>query len=367
MMSKNCLFIPCFLLALLILPGCPLDSDSDSSDSDGDKAVDSDGDASTDGDADASFEGDEEAAADGDDLPPGRVDLHGSVEKGPFVLGSSITISPLDAMGNPTGQQFSTQTINDLGQFSVSFEASGFVSLEGSGFYYNELSGDLSGANLTLRALYEISAEGVQNAHVNLLTHLTYHRVKKLIGDGLSGAAAVEQAEEELQTSLTIGPEDLVLEGRAIEMTLLGGDTMENAYLFAVSVVLTQAARSKSPASPDAALQELINGISFDLADDGQLNAAIREQVTAAQVLPELLDEHSGDTYLIPDLIMADLAVRFADLGSTAVVPDLNRILDSDFDSIVNADDNCWWMPNFDQRDDNQNNNIDRRVEQAQD
>ena len=292
---------------------------------------------------------------DTDSYEPVEVHLSGALEKGPFVMGSTVNISPVDSNGNPTGLVFSTQTISDLGEFSVDFEASGFVSLEGTGFYYNEVTGDLSGANLTLRAYYEITAGGVQNAYLNLITHLTYNRVKKLIGDGVSGAVAIEQAEDELQAALPVGPDDLVLERNAIEMTLQGGDTVENAYLFAVSAVLSHAARIKSPASPDAALQELINGISVDLADDGQLNTATVEQLVEAQVLPRELGEFSGGSYLIPDVIMEDLAARFADLGSTAVVPDLNRVLDSDFDMIVNADDNCWWIPNFGQSDDNEN------------
>lgn len=43
----------------------------------------------------------------------GEVQLHGAVQKGPFVIGSSIDVSLLDAQLNPTGQVFSTQTIND--------------------------------------------------------------------------------------------------------------------------------------------------------------------------------------------------------------------------------------------------------------
>lgn len=65
---------------------------------------------------------------------PHNVQLSGAVQKGPFVLGSTVNISPLDASLNPTGQVFSTQTADDLGQFSVQFMASGRVALEGNGF-----------------------------------------------------------------------------------------------------------------------------------------------------------------------------------------------------------------------------------------
>ncbi len=301
-------------------------------------------------------DGDNDDAVNGDtDLPPGVVQLNGSVEKGPFVLGSSITISPVDPDGNPTGQQFTTQTFNDMGEFSVNFEASGFVSLEGTGFYYNEVTGDLSGANLTLRAFYEIVNDGVQNAHLNLLTHLTYNRVKNLVQMGTPIADAIEQAEGELVSALPIGSENFTLDNPAIELTLQGGDTLQNAYLFAVSSVLSHAARLRSPASPDAALQELINGISADLAVDGVISQTTVQTLVEAQTLPMELDGNSSGQYLIPATVMADLEARFEELGSTAEIPNLNRVLDSDFDSVPNDDDNCWWIANTNQTDDNGN------------
>ena len=45
--------------------------------------------------------------------------LDGGVQKGPFVLGTSVSVSLLDAVGNPTGDVFNTMTDNDLGEFSV--------------------------------------------------------------------------------------------------------------------------------------------------------------------------------------------------------------------------------------------------------
>ena len=88
------------------------------------------------------------------------VTLAGAVQKGPFVLGSTVNVSTLDAKGSPLGQVFNTKTSSDLGEFQVDFMASGPVALEGSGFCYNEVSGGLSSASITLRAYYEITAGG---------------------------------------------------------------------------------------------------------------------------------------------------------------------------------------------------------------
>ncbi len=56
--------------------------------------------------------------------------LTGAVQKGPFLLGTTVSVSPLDASGKPTGQVFLTQPTTDLGDFRVDFAVSGLVSLE---------------------------------------------------------------------------------------------------------------------------------------------------------------------------------------------------------------------------------------------
>lgn len=285
----------------------------------------------------------------GGDEPVEKIELSGALEKGPFVLGSTIEVAPVDDQGNPSGQVFNTQTNNDLGHFAVSFEASGAVALSGSGFYYNEATGGLSGANLTLRAYYAIDAGGQQEAYLNLLTHLTYNRIKTLMTEGTEPAAAAAQAEQELYAALPIGPADAAFDRSAIEMSLQTGDTDANAYLFAASAVFAQAGLLRSPGSPDAGLQEIINMVAQDLADDGQLDASAVELLREAQQVPAWIGISDGPGYLLPDEVMQQLAERFDTLGSDAAVPDLNRILDQDFDGVVNAEDNCWYIANPDQ------------------
>jgi hypothetical protein len=270
---------------------------------------------------------------------PVAVDLNGAVNKGPFVLGSSLDISPLDGSGNPTGEVFQTSTISDLGEFAVNFTASGLVRIEGNGFYYNEVTGGLSTAPITLRALYEITESGEQAAYVNLITHLSHSRIIKLIGDGLATVDAIAQAEDELRTALSIGPADLDVSASGIELSITGGDDLGNAYLFAVSSVVAQAAieRAGPEGSVDAALQELVNGISVDLQADGELSSATVQALADAEAA------------LDPERVMQLLGRRLATLGSTEPIPDINRVIDSDDDGVVNRDDNCRWIANPDQ------------------
>ena len=270
-----------------------------------------------------------------DDL---QVSLSGAVQKGPFVIGSSVAVSPVDAAGNPTGQVFNTQTTNDLGEFSLVFDGAGLISLEGNGFYYNEVTGTLSGAQLTLRAYHEVTPASSQAVYLNLVSHLTYQRVARLMSQGMTFDSAIDQAEGELVSALGLGPAGFTPTVRGTGMNILGGDSDDNAYLLAVSAVVAQAAGLRN-APLDATLQELINNLASDLEDDGALSTAHTDELRAAE------------TALVASEIESDLAARLADLESSATVPDIDRIIDSDADDRVNAFDNCPTVANSDQAD----------------
>jgi hypothetical protein len=276
----------------------------------------------------------------GTDAGPGdtKVDLEGAVQKGPFVLGSSVQVSILDGDLDPTGDVFNTQTENDLGEFSISFTASGPVALEGVGFYYNEVLGRLSTANLTLRAFYVPEGPGAQSAYINMVTHLVGERVEALVGGGTAFADAVEQAETELRDQLGITVDTFAQHVNGIGMNILGGDVDENAYLFAVSSVIIEMALVRGEESVDANIQSVLNEMAVDM-NDGTLEQTVKDEIL--EVLPGLDVED----------ISEKLQQRLTELLSDAEVPDMNRVLDQDGDGIVNRGDNCPLVANPGQED----------------
>ncbi len=268
------------------------------------------------------------------------VSVEGAAEKGPLLLGSSVTISPLDAALSPTGQVFNSLTTSDAGAFSVAAVPAGLVALEASGFHFNELAGSLSGAPITLRAIGTV--DGATDIFINVITHLEERRVRKLVLDGAALAAAVSQAELELQASLQVGFPGVWQSTSGTGMNMLGGDNDPNAYLLAASAVLIQAATDAAggPDGPvDAELQQLLNQIAQDLEDDGAIGASLVPPLLAAQL--------ALDTALVEQ----NLADRMAEIGVAALVPDIDRVLDQDHDGLVNNDDNCPRVPNPDQTD----------------
>lgn len=263
--------------------------------------------------------------------------LTGSAQKGPMLLGSTITVAPIDAQAIPTGDVYGTETTDDLGTFALAVGYTGSVAITADGFYFDEVEGALSTAPVTLRAVAEIAGDGDQDIHVSPVTHLAAARARALMAGGALSTDAVDQAEAELQIALGIGPTGFDPGATGTDLDLLGGDTDGNAWLFAVSAVFLDAAweQAGTDGPVDATLQELLNNFADDLEDDGTVDATRTAMLQSAQ------------TRLCADALTANLQARLDELGSSAVVPDLDRVLDHDLDGIADADEvdpvpACW-------------------------
>ena len=126
------------------------------------------------------------------------ITLSGKIQKGPYVQGTEITVRELDSSMIPTGNTF-TGTIDDnTGSFSIKGTLTNkIVELSADGYYFNEVSGTLSSAKLTLSALSDITDNSSVN--VNLMTHLEKKRVEYLIDySKMTFAAAKTQAQTEI-------------------------------------------------------------------------------------------------------------------------------------------------------------------------
>lgn len=245
---------------------------------------------------------------------PRQVRLSGAIQKGPFIIGSTVTASALDAAGNPTGDVFNTQTANDLGEYDATFQHQGLLSLDVTGFYFNEVWG-LSQAPLTLRALHLVEGSGQQVAFINLVTHLSYDRELVLIREGKSYPEAVAQAEAELRAGLGVVPADFEPGATGLQMNLFEGDTPASRYLLAVSAVVSWAAGGQASGRFDAELQQLINRLAADLASDGTLEPALRAQLAEAALSLDISGVHRR------------LAERMAELGVIAPPPNITPLL----------------------------------------
>mgnify|MGYP001793069482 CR=1 FL=1 len=139
-----------------------------------------------------------------------RHTIAGYVQKGPFINGTSITIAELDDSLRATGRSFSTQINDNQGSFGIEdIELiSSTFQLSANGFYFDEVKGEKSAAQLTLGALGSIRENDYTN--INLLSHLTKDRILYLFQQGKTLTEAKQQAQREVLTIFGIEKEEII-------------------------------------------------------------------------------------------------------------------------------------------------------------
>lgn len=248
------------------------------------------------------------------DFKPTTYDVLGKVEKGPFVSGSTITIQPMDGNLQVLGSLYSSTIQDDLGNFSFGsklFEAP-YAELTANGYFFNEVDGDLSSGTLNLRALVDLSDETTVN--VNLLTHLKYQRIQRLIANGMKFGEANKQAQKELFTAFGL---QKYAEKDASTFSIAGG-TDESAALIAISSLLL-VDRS------EAALTEYLAKLCREFGENGIFSESTQKQIDADK---ETLGNQLSS-------VEDNIIERYADLGLEITVKNLAYFLDWDNDGIA--------------------------------
>ena len=251
--------------------------------------------------------------------PGTKYSISGSVQKGPFSQGTSITIQALDDNLNPTGRNYSTTTYDDFGAFSIGSEIeSRYVEIIADGYYYNEVAGSLSKSPITLRSISDLSEEGQTN--INLLTTLESGRIRYLVSnDGKAMSEARQQAEQELYDIFNI-PLEVGDSGFDKADISKAGDG--NAVLLAISATL-QSTRT------EAELSELIAKISSEMQNTGTLGKSdLSEQI------------RQGGIGLDYEQIRSNLIARYEQLGQHGYeIPNFEDFMDINGNGVIDRDD----------------------------
>ena len=95
-----------------------------------------------------------------DGYTPTNFNVGGKVEKGPFVRGTAIQMQPLDADLDETGESFTSTITDNEGTFTFGSKLlkSPYVKLSASGYYFNEVTGELSKGTLALNAVANLQS-----------------------------------------------------------------------------------------------------------------------------------------------------------------------------------------------------------------
>ncbi len=245
---------------------------------------------------------------------PRNFTVTGKVEKGPFVSGSTITIQPMDSKLQVLGSMFNTTITDNLGDFtfgSKEFQAP-YAEMMATGYFFNEVKGNLSDGTLVLRALVDLSDNSTVN--VNILTHLKYPRIKKLIESGKSFKEANTQAQKELLEAFGL---QKYASKDASQFSIVSG-TDESAALLAVSSLLLY---NRS----EGELTEYLSTLSQEFGNNGAFSETTKAKFKKDR---EELASKLND-------VQTNVIRRYSDLGMNIEVKNLMAYFDWDDDGIA--------------------------------
>jgi hypothetical protein len=229
--------------------------------------------------------------------------LSGAAQKGPFVNGSSISISELTEELNQTGRSYQAEILDNRGRFSLNQVelTTQYADLRVDGFYFNEISNSLSSARLILYTLSDLSDKSELN--INLMSHLERGRIKSLVSEGLDFREAKRQAQKEVLRIFSIEKAGIA-ESELLDISKPEDD---HAILLAVSVIL-QGHRTV------AELSELLANINTDFREDGVLDDPL---------LGSSLVNHA--VVLNLPVVREHLEARYRDVGVELELPDFEK------------------------------------------
>lgn len=238
----------------------------------------------------------------------------GVAQKGPLILGSTVTAQELSAVLTPTGKQYSYQTTSDFGTFNPnSTFSSQYIGVNASGYYFDEVTNAVSGGPITLTGYSDLSAASVLN--VNLLTTLAYQRIQHLVAQSnLTFAAAQSQAQSEVLA--VFGIRDSGDFGPFNTWDISKGRDADH-ILAAISSVFVYGNTSGN-------LSALIASIQSDLGADGVISNA----ATKATLL-------ASSTAVNPAVVADNLSQKYASAGVSFSAANIGDWLDPDGDGVV--------------------------------
>ena len=240
------------------------------------------------------------------ELPQVKKELFsGYAQKGPFVNGSSIMISELTENLDQTGKIYSTTIVDNSGSFEQkNIElVSRYVELKADGYYFNEVSGQTSGAPMTLYALADIG--NVTSANVNVLTDLEKPRVEYLVKqERMNFTDAKKQAQQEVLALFGFEPSETSSE--ILNLTI-------DAKLLAISCILQEYLSIGD-------MMGLMAEIRTDIKQDGKLD----NMASGTKLM--------NNAYAISfslSTIRNNLTKKYAELGDDVTIPNFESYVES--------------------------------------
>lgn len=188
--------------------------------------------------------------------------IEGHAQKGPFIVGTDVTVSELNDKLFPTGRVFFSTILDDEGYFELPGVVleSPYIQIKVRGRYFSETGGYVPTEELTLYSLADITKS--ETINVNILTHLEKERVEYLVQEkDHTFESAKEKAQEEILKVFEW--ESLSVEGS--ESLDISEDNTGGAVLLAMSAIFENI--------EFITRLETIVGFKSDFEEDGTLDS----------------------------------------------------------------------------------------------
>lgn len=222
--------------------------------------------------------------------------IAGVSQKGPFVVGSTVILMETEGLSlDTTGRKFIAQTRNSDGEFQfehVNLKSS-FAILSVEGYYRSELNiWNENRCNVHLNSVTNLKSRSQVN--INILSHLTFDRIVKLVQSGIPFDEAKNQAENEIVHAFGLERNFDSLEDLNIFNASEG-----DALLLAVSSILETykaAIYMGGDWEETCEKQQLyFDDLARDFADDGNLSQEALDQLWLLAV--SILENNGDDLY----------------------------------------------------------------------
>ena len=246
-----------------------------------------------------------------------QVDVHGKIQKGAYLTGTTLTIYELDKELYQTGNSYATTIKNDQGEYDFKgVLQTSIVEMFANGYFYDELRGENSQSTLQLSALVDLKENSTVN--LNLLSSLMKPRVQKLMEDGQTYREAKNQSQQEVLKLFHI--EDNNVSFATLD---LSANNEGAKILLATTLSLIMATSQSSIDIPT--LSEFIADLKYDLTDNGLIDD---------MELQEKLK------YGMQNIDIQRIKKNLKEKNGYSTIP-FEEYLDTDFDGLINKyDDN---------------------------
>jgi uncharacterized repeat protein (TIGR02543 family) len=270
------------------------------------------------------------------------INISGSVTKGSYVSGSELTFFELNSSFNQTGKSFNTNITDDLGNFALNISGltEEYARVVGNGYYWNEVTNEVTESKLTLLGLCQTS----QEINLNAITNIEYERVLQLTKEGKTFSQAKTQALNEILTAFGISGQNIQ---SSEKLNYTKGDTGSKVLLAITATIMSTRTENE--------ISQLMANIANDIKDNGQIDTeTIKENIVNGiskinydQIVTNIVNKYKS---AYPSLSAASFS---SEIFEQVISTDGPFRSDTDGDGIADDIDQCPNTPLVEEADEN--------------